>query len=193
MRKTFSYVIIKRTLAIWTFSKLKYSSAFYCKLRKPRTLEKFQECWLCRDQSQLSSGHASKHSRPQTNYHCCLRWSQFLAPHWLSPLNTITFHKYFWCSRFCEFDSKKSVFVGEGQVKFKIKGIWSNSYFLFCFVLLLLLTCCFFANILLNIRTGLQILSLSLPISISYVAAQSGKGIAIMDCYCVAKKSGVGK
>ena len=72
------------------------------KLRKPWEAEKFQECWLCSDQSQWSSGHASK---PQTNYCCCL-WFRFLTPYWLALLNTITLHEYFWCSRFCEFHSK---------------------------------------------------------------------------------------
>ena len=46
-------------------------------------------------------------SKPQTNYRCCL-WFSYLAPYWLISRNTITFHKYFWCSRFCEFHSKKS-------------------------------------------------------------------------------------
>ena len=44
-------------------------------------------------------------SKPQTNYRCCL-WFSYLAPYWLISRNTITFHKYFWCSRFCEFHSK---------------------------------------------------------------------------------------
>ena len=44
-------------------------------------------------------------SKPQTKYRCCLQFSQ-LAPYWLISRNTITFHKYFWCSRFCEFHSK---------------------------------------------------------------------------------------
>ena len=44
-------------------------------------------------------------SKPQTNYRCCLQFG-CLMPYWLFPLNTITFHKYFWCSRFCEFHSK---------------------------------------------------------------------------------------
>ena len=44
-------------------------------------------------------------SKPQTNYRFCLGFS-FLTPYWLFPLNTMTFHKYFWCSRFCEFHSK---------------------------------------------------------------------------------------
>ena len=43
--------------------------------------------------------------KPQTNYRCCLRFS-YLAPYWLISRNTISFHKYFWCSRFCEFHSK---------------------------------------------------------------------------------------
>ena len=45
-------------------------------------------------------------SKPQTNYRCCL-WFSYLAPYWLISRNTITFHKYFWCSRFCEFHSKR--------------------------------------------------------------------------------------
>ena len=45
-------------------------------------------------------------SKPQTNYRCCL-WFSYLAPYWLISRNTITFHKYFWCSRFCEFHSKQ--------------------------------------------------------------------------------------
>ena len=44
-------------------------------------------------------------SKPQTNYRCCLRFS-FLMPYWLIPPNTVTFYKYFWCSRFCEFHCK---------------------------------------------------------------------------------------
>ena len=44
-------------------------------------------------------------SKPQTNYRCCLRVS-YLAPYWFISRNTITFHKYFWCSRLCEFHSK---------------------------------------------------------------------------------------
>ena len=43
-------------------------------------------------------------SKPQTYYRCCLPFS-YLAPYWLISRNTITFHKYFWCSRFCEFHS----------------------------------------------------------------------------------------
>ena len=35
-------------------------------------------------------------SKPQTNYHWCLRFS-YLAPYWVISRNTITCHKYFWC------------------------------------------------------------------------------------------------
>ena len=43
-------------------------------------------------------------SKPQTNYRGCLRFS-YLATHWLISRSTITFHKYFWYSRFCELHS----------------------------------------------------------------------------------------
>ena len=46
-------------------------------------------------------------SKPQTNYRCCLRLS-YLMPYWVFPCNALTFHKYFWCSRFYEFLSKRS-------------------------------------------------------------------------------------
>ena len=47
-------------------------------------------------------------SKPQIKYCCCLQFSyiMYLAPNWLIPCNIITFHKYFWCSRFCKFHSK---------------------------------------------------------------------------------------
>ena len=45
-------------------------------------------------------------SKPQTNYRCCLRFC-YLALYWLIFRNTITFHEYFWCSRFCEFHSNR--------------------------------------------------------------------------------------
>ena len=44
-------------------------------------------------------------SKSQRNYRCSLRFS-YLAPYWLISRNTITVHKYFWCSRFTEFRSK---------------------------------------------------------------------------------------
>ena len=47
-------------------------------------------------------------SKPQINYRCCLRFS-YVAPYWLISRNTITFHKYFWCSRFCKFHNKSNI------------------------------------------------------------------------------------
>ena len=44
-------------------------------------------------------------SKPKINYRCCLRFS-YLAPYWFISRNTTTFHKYFRCSRFCEFQGK---------------------------------------------------------------------------------------
>ena len=44
-------------------------------------------------------------SKPQTNHCCCLQFC-FHARYWLISRNTITFHKYFWSSQFCEFHSK---------------------------------------------------------------------------------------
>ena len=46
-------------------------------------------------------------SKPPISYRCCLRFS-YLAPYWLISRNTITSHKYFWCSRFCECHSNQS-------------------------------------------------------------------------------------
>ena len=54
-----------------------------------------------------------KTSKPQTNYRCCLRFS-YLAPYWLISRSKIRFHRYFWCSRFCEFHSKCA--FGEQEV-----------------------------------------------------------------------------
>ena len=48
---------------------------------------------------------AQANLKPQTNYRCCWRFS-YLVPYWLISRNTITIHKYSWCSRFCEFHSK---------------------------------------------------------------------------------------
>ena len=55
-------------------------------------------------------------SKPQTNYCCCL-WFSYLAPYWLISRNTITFHKYFWCSQFCEFHSKRVPFFNDWYTK----------------------------------------------------------------------------
>ena len=53
----------------------------------------------------IKFGLCKQTSKPQINYRCCLRFS-YLVPYWLISRNTITFHKYFRCSRFCEFQGK---------------------------------------------------------------------------------------
>ena len=47
-----------------------------------------------------------KQTSKQTYYCCCL-WFSYLVPYWLISRNTITFHKYFWCSWFWELHSKQ--------------------------------------------------------------------------------------
>ena len=47
-------------------------------------------------------------SKPLTNEHFCL-WFNYLVPYWLVSHNTVTFYKYFWCSRFCEFHCKPTL------------------------------------------------------------------------------------
>ena len=44
------------------------------------------------------------------NYRCCLRLSH-LMPYWFISRNTVTFHKYFRCSQFCEFHSKRTPYI----------------------------------------------------------------------------------
>ena len=53
-------------------------------------------------------------AKPQTNYFCFLQFS-YLAPYWLISRNTITFHKYFWCSRFCEFHRNRLLKIKQIQ------------------------------------------------------------------------------
>ena len=47
-------------------------------------------------------------TRKQTSNHKLITVvvCSFVLPYWRISRNTITFHKYFWCSRFCEFHSK---------------------------------------------------------------------------------------
>ena len=46
-------------------------------------------------------------SKPLTNEHFFL-WFNYLV-YWLVSHNTVTFYKYFWCSRFCEFHCKPTL------------------------------------------------------------------------------------
>ena len=49
-----------------------------------------------------------------------------LAPYWLISRNTITFHKYFWCLRFCEFHSKNLLFLTLNYCRYNIKPFSSG-------------------------------------------------------------------
>ena len=75
------------------------------KLRKPWTPEKISGMLIVYWPITIKFRIRKQTSKPEINYHCCLRFS-YLAPYWLISCTTITFHKYFWCSWFCEFHSK---------------------------------------------------------------------------------------
>lgn len=89
--------------------------------------------WLCTDQSQESSGHASKPQDHKLNYRFCLRFS-FFTSNWLLPCYTITFHKYFCFSRLSEFHRKsvteiikifKSLYgFGGYSLKIRLTFVW---------------------------------------------------------------------
>ena len=64
-------------------------------------------------------------SKLQTKYCCCL-WFSYLTPYWLISRDTRTFHKYFWCSWFCEFHSKASKF--ESEVRTSPAGYLNPSF-----------------------------------------------------------------
>ena len=72
------------------------------KLRKPWTPEKISGMLIVYWPITIKFRIHKQTSKPQTNYRCCLRFS-YLVPYWLISRNTIAFHKYFWCSGFCEF------------------------------------------------------------------------------------------
>ena len=65
-------------------------------------------------------------SEPLTNERFCLRFN-YLKPYyyWLVSHNTITFHKYFWCSQFCEFHCKPTLSGHpQGTGKWPLHGGW---------------------------------------------------------------------
>ena len=64
-------------------------------------------------------------SKPQTNSRCFLQFS-YLSPYWLISRNTITFHKYFWCSRFCEFHSNN--FDNNEKILFIVNNVDPHIY-----------------------------------------------------------------
>ena len=83
---------------------LLWSYRFTIKLRKPWTPENYRNVDFVYWPITIKFRIRKQTSKPQTNYRCCLRFS-YLAPYWLISRNTITFHKYFSCSRFRDFHS----------------------------------------------------------------------------------------
>ena len=81
-------------------------TAFYCQTQKTVNTWKISGMLIVYWPITIKFRTCEQTSKPQTNYRCCL-WFSYLAPYWLISRNTITFHKYFWCSRFCEFHSKQ--------------------------------------------------------------------------------------
>ena len=71
------------------------------------------DCVLACNHSKVQDRPACKHQNHKLTYHCCLCVS-YLTPYWLISCNRVTFHKCFWCSRFCEFHSNVAVlFYGQ--------------------------------------------------------------------------------
>lgn len=59
--------------------------------------------------------------KPETYYRCCL-WFRLFTPNWLFLRYTITFHKYFRCSRFFKFYSS------EGPQKSQEYPSWATDW-----------------------------------------------------------------
>ena len=78
--------------------------SYYCQTQKTANIWKIPGMLIVYWPITIKFRIHKQSSKPQTNYRCCLRFS-YLVPYWLISRNTITFHKYFWCSRFCEFQS----------------------------------------------------------------------------------------
>ena len=98
---------------------LKISNWSYCQTQKTVNTWKISGMLIVYWPITIKFRIRKQTSKPQTNYRCCLRFS-YLAPYWLISRNTITFHKYFWCSRFCEFHSKNSLFLTFNYCRYNI-------------------------------------------------------------------------
>ena len=97
---------------------LKISNWSYCQTQKTVNTWKISGMLIAYWRITIKFRIRKQTSEAQTNYCCCL-WLSYLAPYWLISCNTITFHKYFWCSRFCEFHSERDIWV------------WLENWFLF--------------------------------------------------------------
>ena len=84
-----------------------HTNTFYCQTQKTVNTWKISGMLIVYWPITIKFRIRKQTSKPKINYRCCLRFS-YLAPYWLFSRNTITFHKYFWCSRFCEFHSNRS-------------------------------------------------------------------------------------
>ena len=67
-------------------------------------------------------------SKPQNHKLIAVYFLQFsyLSPYWLISRNTITFHKYFWCLRFCEFHSNN--FDNNEKILFIVNNVDPHIY-----------------------------------------------------------------
>ena len=74
--------------------------AYYRSLSRRGTMTPF--CVLNNWPTTIKFRTCEQNSKPQINYRCCLCFC-YHVPYSLISRNTITFHKYFWCSRICEF------------------------------------------------------------------------------------------
>ena len=91
---------------------------FYCQTQKTLNTRKTSGMLIVYWPIAIKFRTCEQTSKPQTNYRCCLRFS-YLAPYWLISRNIIAFHKYFWCSQFCEFHSNSGT-LWELQQVFEI-------------------------------------------------------------------------
>ena len=89
----------------WKDNNYNIKLSFYCQTQKTVNTWKISGMLIVYWPITIKFRTREQTSKPQTNYRCCLRFS-CLAPYWLISRNTITFHKYIWCSRFCEFHSE---------------------------------------------------------------------------------------
>ena len=78
---------------------------YYCQTQKTVNIWKISGMLIVYWPITIKFRICKQTSKPQNNYHCCLRFS-YLVPYWLISRNTTTLHKYFWYSRFCEFHRK---------------------------------------------------------------------------------------
>ena len=100
-------IVLTEIFSSQTSSLAGHDWRFYCQTQKTVNTWKISWTLIVYRPTAIKFRIRKQTSKPQTNYCCCLRF-RYLTPYWLISRNTITFHKYFWCSRFSEFHSKSS-------------------------------------------------------------------------------------